>query len=93
METVTDPLDMMRVTVNRNLLKHACGTAMFCPQCQGILDAPRAVLITGPRGAWISCAGCWGKGPFQMDRAGWSVLDGRILFARAPRARRARKVA
>lgn len=84
-------MDTMRDIINRNLLKHAVGRAITC-QCGDILDATRAVLLTSPTQAWIGCVACWGRGPFTMDARGWSVLDGRVLFARPARvARRRRK--
>ena len=82
---------MMRETVNRNLLRHAVGRAITCPRCDDILDATRAVLVTGPRAAWVGCAPCWGRSPFLWDAGDWSVLDGRVLFRILPRARRARR--
>lgn len=96
MDTILDRRDASNplwLTVSRNLLRYAVGQQMFCRHnaCETLLDAAKAVLVTGPRGAWVGCAACWGKGPFLSDDGRWSVLDGRLLFAR--RSRRARKVA
>jgi hypothetical protein len=88
---MNDPiLDPMRRTLNRNLLAYACARAITCPACGEVLDQSRAVLVTGPHGAWIGCTRCWAKGPFCWESSGWSVLDGRLLFA-TPRRVRSRR--
>jgi hypothetical protein len=91
--TTPDPIfDPLRRTVNRELVRHAAATAVFCPHCGAIMDMASTVLVSASHGRhWVGCAACWGRGPFQMDAGAWSVLDGRILFARAPRAPRARR--
>lgn len=88
-----DATNPLWLTVSRNVLRYAVGRQIFCRHnaCDTLLDAEKAVLVTGPSGAWVGCISCWGRGPFLMDSGRWSVLDGRILFARQ-RSRRARKV-
>lgn len=53
----------MQTIVNNNLLKHAAGHAIFCPQCQAILDWKRTVLLTvrfnGKEKSFTRCLGCW----------------------------------
>lgn len=55
--------------LNRNLLKHAAGSAMFCPSCDKCLDCRSTVLATihrsvddGPEEivrSYTMCAKCW----------------------------------
>jgi|SRR6188768_4280408 len=61
----------METTINRNLLRFAVSTAMFCPLCQTCLDTPKAVQFdvdapaTGAIPARtiskVVCTGCFDK--------------------------------
>jgi hypothetical protein len=56
-------LDMMRKTVDRNLLKYAAGRTMFCPinGCGKILDWKTTVLVEREDGSHVGtcCADCF----------------------------------
>lgn len=74
--------------VNRNLLKYAAGTAMFCPCCDHILDAPKTVLISAGAVTKTVCAACWDATikPSIVARGileKCDVVDGREVFKRA----------
>ena len=88
-----DILDQFRRTAERNALKFSVGRQMFCPKCQRVLDAKRAVNVTTtmgePREVTV-CAECWGHGPerhgkFAIGPAVCDVLDGRALWPRRAR--------
>ena len=76
----------MARTLNRNLLKYSAGRAIFCPRCDQVADARRWVVVTQGDHTASTCATCWDavlKGrpiPATVD-----VVDGRVVFARAPR--------
>lgn len=56
----------VRDTVKRNLLKHAAGSAMFCPipSCGTVLDWRSSLLIDSPKhGLSILCGACWSRLP------------------------------
>jgi hypothetical protein len=67
MNTVID--ETLRAAVNRNLLKFAAGQAIFCQQCNAIMDCKRTVVATIHRHlegkeeeccqSWTLCAKCW----------------------------------
>lgn len=69
-------------TINRNLLKHAAGTAMFCPTCERCLDYRKTVIISmGPRER-VVCSTCFDKlcydlGPKLLENRAINILDGR----------------
>jgi uncharacterized Zn finger protein len=70
----------MQSVVNRNLLKHAAGTAMFCPQCSTCMDFRRTVLVTSGSATLTMCASCWDRAkelikPDVLARC--DVVDGR----------------
>lgn len=70
-------------TVYRNLVRHAAGTAIHCPHCQEILDAPTTVLLSdGERATRVSCAKCYGKPAGSFTAGSVEILDGRTLFGR-----------
>lgn len=81
----------MRWTVSRNLVRHACGTALYCRDCEQLLDAPQSVLLTDGARAVVLCATCYGRAPRHLVAGAIEVLDGRLLFAKPPRAPRKRK--
>lgn len=68
--------EFFRQTVNRQLLKYAAGQAIFCPQCNAIMDCRRTVVATVHRHlegkeeecvqSWTLCAKCWGKRGAQV---------------------------
>ena len=70
-------------TLNKNLLKHAAGTAIFCPICDKCADARRWVLATHGGVTRSVCSSCWDSAtagkviPTSVD-----VVDGRKVFAR-----------
>lgn len=37
--------DFLRATLEHELLRYACGRAIFCPSCNRVLDADRSVLL------------------------------------------------
>jgi hypothetical protein len=79
----------MQSTINRNLLRYAASTIMFCPNCRGILDMRRVVVITlsdqGDRTITRCCA-CWDAlrekllPLAQAKGVSLEVLDARDLF-------------
>jgi len=50
-------LDMMRKTIDRNLLKYSAGQHIFCPQCQKVADYRTWLIIESPTGK-IFYQGC-----------------------------------
>lgn len=87
LERAHDPVRaMLYRTANRDLLAHACGTAMWCPRCETLLNAPEAVLWTVDGMFRVACAACFT--PADMDAADPGVMDGRLLWPDRP-ARRA----
>ena len=85
------PDELMEREVNKNLVKYAVGRAIFCPDCEVVLDYRRAVLITGVGKAGISCTKCWDKRKAALIKKHgdeWTaailgeldVLDGRVLI-------------
>ncbi len=71
-------MSTMQTIVNRNLLKYACSTAMFCG-CDRILDSRRAVLITLPSGKTITaCTKCFDAVADKLP-AGADIVDARKL--------------
>lgn len=54
------PLGILENHLNGQLLGYAVGKAMFCPDCDRLLDVSDSVLITADEGpAGISCGACW----------------------------------
>lgn len=95
------PLDMMRRTVERNMLRFQVGQAIFCPACKRILDTRRAVGLDFYRGeelggSKVVCTSCYdaklggGKLEAQLEGTGLSlkVIDGRELFRRPARRKK-----
>ena len=82
-------------TITKNLLKHAVGTAMFCPVCKTVLDWAKAVEVdfiakdTGdPFKIILTCSGCHDAkvGPMLEgasiklgDNVRIDIIDGRTL--------------
>ena len=65
-----DPLDALRRKASREAVRYAVQRAIECPECGGILDYRRAVLITPKgRGAGITCAGCFRRVENQLIEA------------------------
>ena len=77
----------MAKTLNRNLLKHSAGTAIFCPQCQEVSDAKRWVLVTVGDRSLGTCTRCWDKLARGRDTSRMDIVDGREVFARAKRVK------
>ncbi len=71
MQTMDAVGGLMKTTVERGLLKHAAGSAIFCPSCQSIMDWKRTVLATVHAksnsteekivSSWTLCGKCWDK--------------------------------
>ena len=76
METVES---IIKTPVESNLLKYSAGRAIFCPNCQGVMDWRRTVVATihaktdGKEEkcirSYVVCAGCW-------DKLGHTVKEG-----------------
>jgi hypothetical protein len=91
--------DDMKKTVNRNLVKHVAGRAMFC-KCSKVLDARTTVVVTHmneadePKITVGLCGRCWDKTSEYVMRSfpTTQVVDGRELFAqrKSSRPKRAR---
>ena len=92
MEVTIEP-GTMQWMVSRNLVRHACGSAIFCRDCKQLLDAPQSVLLTDGARDVVLCATCYGKAPRHLRAGALEVLDGRLLFANPPQAPRKRKSA
>jgi hypothetical protein len=81
----------MQTTINKGLVKYSAGRAIFCPHCQDIADAKRWVVATIGDRTLGTCAPCWDKAiagkalPESIE-----VLDGRVLFARPRKAKKAK---
>ena len=84
----------IQTTVERNLLKHAVGLRIFCPNCEQIMDVRRAVLasiLVAPNHRntreHVCCAECWDRlrptieGLLKTSGGTLEVIDGRVLFA------------
>lgn len=73
MTTKTNSIDnSVKKIVNRNLLKYAAGQAIFCPQCNAIMDYRKTVIATiqgikqGESAlsnikTYVICKPCWKK--------------------------------
>ena len=82
-----DPFfDPMVRTVNRNLVKYAAGSAIFCPFCSEIMDAKRTVVLSAGSITKVVCARCWDTNlkplikPETLARC--EILDGRVLWSK-----------
>jgi hypothetical protein len=53
---ILNPLERM---LNRQLLRFACGTAIFCPSCETILDCDDAVSFAVAGRTGIRCGSCF----------------------------------
>ena len=75
----------MATVINRRVLRDACGRQIACPECDRVLDAPNAVLITSRNGAGIACGPCfdanWGELIASLPPNTLEIDDGRELFA------------
>jgi hypothetical protein len=93
----------METTINRNLLLHAVGRAITCPQCASrhVLDAPASVLVTltpttsdpalNTTREYVMCGQYWDTvkhAMFDIWGSQVSVLDGRELFPAPATSRR-----
>jgi hypothetical protein len=86
---------LMAHTMRRNLVRYAVQQTIACGHCGEIADMRRYVIVftlPGDTVAWQGCSTCWGKAPIAgyQDiklRGGGrlEVLDGRLLWAPAPR--------
>ena len=94
----------MDLTIKRNMLKYQTGQAMFCPACRTIMDCRRAVSVDILKGSdllktMITCAACHDKtvipaldklaGKFASEGVTVELADGRVLFARPKKNRKA----
>ena len=70
---------LMEREVNKGLVKYAVGRAIFCPDCSGILDYRRTVLITGVGKAGIACGKCWDKRKAALIKKHGDELTAAIL--------------
>lgn len=68
--TPDEPLSYMTKVINRNLLKYACGRAMFCPGCNAILDVDRAGFRAD--GVTVACLDCLSR---SNSRLGVSPME------------------
>lgn len=75
-------MDIVKLTVTRNLLKYAVGRAITC-RCGQIMDAKKAVLVD----TTAVCSQCYDQVKDRIP-AGTEVVDGRVLWARAPRVKK-----
>jgi hypothetical protein len=69
----------METQVNRNLLRYACGTKIFC-RCGQVLDAPGAVMISSSARTAVCCAKCFDAVKTKLPE-GLDILDGRVLWS------------
>lgn len=90
---MSDPFfSPMARTLNRNLLKHSAGTAIFCPHCGQVADCRRWVVASLGERTHGLCAKCWDKAmqnPGIARHPRLEVIDGRVLFARPKRKKTA----
>jgi hypothetical protein len=74
----------VEVAVNRNLLKYAAGTTMFCPECDRIMDAKTTVVATARNGTTVTrCCKCWDvlvAKFFPTTADTLDIVDGRDLW-------------
>ena len=87
MDTVMSEMEQV---VNRNLLKYAAGTALFCPCCQTVMDCTRTVTFDVIRNGqplkagMVRCTRCYDSLCTSLSTANGfcfeNVVDGRILF-------------
>ena len=86
-------LDEFKARLALEAVGYACGRKLFC-SCGVTLDRADAVLITGPKGAAVSCGKCFDKGVEKVARKakisfvegisrmisnGMEIDDGRML--------------
>jgi hypothetical protein len=97
----------MQTEINREMLKHHVGMALFCPACGTVLDCRRAVEVDmiGPNGAIVSsiirCSTCYDNtvaGAVDKVKAAHpdvtiEIHDGRELFASHAKPKKAKKPA
>ena len=98
MAEVNPILSDLERTIRRQVLKFHVGQAIFCPECQSVMDVRRAVEVDyeAPNGtvvhSSIRCTDCFDKNP-PAEGIGITrkVNDGRVLFPPpAPRIKTAR---
>lgn len=76
-----DPiLGAFEQTIARNLVKHAAGTAIFCPRCETILDCKTTVVLSDKTKTLVLCSCCYGRGPGNIKAGSVEVWDGRALW-------------
>lgn len=82
----------LKATIDKRLLRHAVGHAIFCPSCGEILDYRRAVLATGPAVSATLCVKCWDRTVERLKGRGMTaeqiaskidVIDGRTFGRRS----------
>jgi len=67
--------------VARELVRYAVGTAMFCPLCDGSMDAREAVVLSDDKHTLVRCARCYGHPVGNIKAGAVTVYDGRALWA------------
>lgn len=72
----------------KEIVRYAAGTAIRCPGCGEVLDAPTTVVASQDDGpVLVLCSACWGRAPMLGKWGSVEVLDGRVLFAPKRRTR------
>ncbi len=71
----------MKRNINRNLLKHAAGTAIWCPVCENILDHKKTAILTFNHMEIVRCTPCLDQMKVQLGarlaNSAVTILDGR----------------
>lgn len=88
--------DMLKKTLERNLLKYSAGRAICCPRCNQIADYRSWVIWDSPAGqTGANCADCWrlalakvhdDKPHSYLLSVGWQVTT-LVDFEKKPRAK------
>lgn len=80
-------LDMMRKTINTNLLKYSAGHAIFCPHCDIVADYRSWVVATSPTGAnvWQGCRSCFETVRAECIDKSWDIVELPVKTKRAHR--------
>lgn len=89
--------DMLKKTLERNLLKYSAGRAICCPRCNQIADYRSWVIWDSPAGqTGANCADCWRLGLQKVHddkphsyllSVGWQVTT-LVNFEKKPKEKR-----
>ena len=89
-------MDMLKKTLERNLLKYSAGRAICCPRCNQVADYRSWVIWDSPAGqTGANCADCWrlalakvhdDKPHSYLLSVGWQV-NTLVDFEKKPRAK------